>query len=83
MAGVGGRTIAEAKQNLSVEEFHRWKAYRGMRGSLNVGRRLEIGLGQLCALYAQAHGSKLSSYDFMPHEEEPEITLAEAMETWR
>ena len=41
MLGIGGRTLAEAKQNLSAEEVGLWAAYRAQRGTLSVGLRLE------------------------------------------
>lgn len=32
--GVGGRTIAEAKKNLDIQEFNTWIAYMTKRGML-------------------------------------------------
>lgn len=32
--GVGGRTIAEAKQNVNIHEFEVWLAYMEKRGML-------------------------------------------------
>ena len=43
LAGVGGRTIEEAKERLSFEETLAWAAYMRQRGSLHVGMRLEVG----------------------------------------
>ena len=62
-----------------------WAEYRRKRGSFNVGLRVEQAAALLAALYANAH-SKKGDYglaDFSPHTDKPEITLAEAMETWR
>lgn len=41
MLGIGGRTLAEAKRNLSAEEVATWAAYRAQRGTLSLGLRLE------------------------------------------
>lgn len=84
MAGVGGRTIAEAQERLSYSEFISWQKYRAKRGSLNLGMRVERGAALLATLYANAH-SKQGGYklfDFMPHEEEPPVSLETAMEKW-
>lgn len=84
MCGIGGRTIAEAKHRLSYSEFCGWQKYRLKRGSLNIGMRVERGAALLATLYANAR-SKDGGYkifDFMPHEEEPPISLEEAMNKW-
>jgi hypothetical protein len=58
--------------------------YRALRGSLNVGMRVERGAAVLAALYANTHtkdgGYKI--YDFMPHEVEAAISLDEAKNSW-
>ena len=41
--GVGGSTIAEAKERLSYAEYRAWVAYlKDKRGSLHPGHRLEL-----------------------------------------
>jgi len=62
-----------------------WRSYIQRRGSLNVGRRVEQSLASLCLMFAQANFKQtdLSRYDFMPHEDEPEITLEQAIEQWK
>ncbi|MCY1287202.1 hypothetical protein D9M68_176630 [compost metagenome] len=84
LCGVGGRTIAEAQQRLSYPEFLSWQKYRAKRGTLHVGMRIERGSALLATLYANTHskrgGFKLD--DFMPHADEPVLTLERAMETW-
>lgn len=85
MCGIGGRTIAQAQQNLSYGEFLAWRRYRIKRGSLNLGMRVERGSALLATLYANAN-SKMggySVYDFMPHDSEPELSLEQAMENWK
>ena len=77
--GIGGRTIAEAQETLSFAEFQTWCQYRRKRGTLNVGRRIERGAALLAVLYRNAHLGKgqnpYTIWDFMPHEEEPELTI--------
>ena len=69
---------------MSYREFASWMRYRAKRGSLHLGMRIERGSALLATLYANAHskhgGHKL--YDFMPHEDEPALTLEQAMATW-
>lgn len=85
LCGIGGRTIAEAKQRLSYVEFQRWVRFRQLRGSLHTGMRIERSAAMLAAMYANAHSKRggYTVYDYAPHMEEPELTLEEAMERWR
>ena len=85
LCGIGGRTIAEAQQNLSYGEVMAWIRYRRKRGSLNLGLRVERGAAMLAAMYANAH-SKDGGFrvnDFAPHLDEPPVTLQQAMEMWK
>jgi hypothetical protein len=52
---------------------------------LNLGLRIERGSALLSTLYANSKSKNggYKIYDFMPHEEEPPISLEEAMKTWR
>lgn len=85
MHGIGGRTIAEARERLSYSEFLTWLKYRRKRGSLHVGMRVEHGSALLAMFYANAHskngGHQL--HEFAPYHDEPELSLDRAMETWR
>ena len=85
MHGIGGRTIAEAKERLSYPEYLTWLKYRNKRGSLHVGMRVERGAALLASLYANAHskdgGYKL--HDFAPYHDAPVLSLALAMEQWQ
>jgi hypothetical protein len=65
--GVGGCTVAEAKERLTYQEALDWFAFIRKRGSLNIGMRLEAGFALLAAMYSNAHGGKGSMEDFMPH----------------
>lgn len=85
LAGVGGRTIAEAQERISIAEFRAWVRYRNQRGSLNVGQRIEWSLAMLSAMFANVHRGEhpaFSVFDFAPHHDPPPITLARAMEEW-
>ena len=87
--GIGGNTLEEVQQNLSLVEIQKWSLYRKRRGSLNWGMRMEAGFAMLASMYVNAHrkkGTKASSiHDFMPHhhEDETEVTLEEAYQKWR
>ena len=85
MHGIGGHTIARAKDALSYPEFLTWVKFRNKRGSLHAGMRVERGAALLATLYANSHSKAggYSVYDFMPHEDEPEMTLEQAMEEWK
>lgn len=92
--GIGGRTIAEAKRNITVVEFYQWCNYINLRGTLNVAEKLES-VGALLALwinrtgmqtYKKANGQEFEQSDFMPsllrlhaEDEERELTVAEVM----
>lgn len=70
--GVGGRTIAEAKERLSYDEFLAWIAYVKKRGSLNVGMRIEAGAALVTYAVARTSGDKTAEIrKFMPHADEP------------
>ena len=71
LCGVGGKTLHEAKQNISANELSFWMDYRKRFGSLNVGRRVELAVGQLTYLFALVNSDKNNKPDlenFMPHE---------------
>tara|TARA_R110001592_G_scaffold65634_3_gene201233 strand:+ start:9517 stop:9660 length:144 start_codon:yes stop_codon:yes gene_type:complete len=46
--------------------------------------RIERATATLAAIYANAHSKAggYTYYDFMPHENEPEIDLEDAMASW-
>ena len=84
--GIGGRTIEEAKQKISHEEFKIWWAYRKKYGSLFFGRRIEQGIGYLYGLYRNGkveEGDRVDPHIFMPHEDQPKeevLSVDDAME---
>lgn len=61
LAGVGGRTVAEAKRSLSYAEFTSWLAYRSKFGPLCPGRYVGDSLAVIAAKFAQARGMKLQN----------------------
>lgn len=83
--GVGGRTIAEAKRCISYAEFLDWARYRTLRGTFNVGMHVERGAALHAAMFANFNykNGGYTIVDFAPHLEEPELSLEEAMESWR
>lgn len=72
--GVGGRTVAEAKERLSYVEANQWAAYLNQRGSINQGLRIEAGFALLAMILSRVNGGKAEVSDFMPHfdKQEPE-----------
>lgn len=85
---MGGKTIQEAKEQLSVREFRQWVAYRNKRGSLNVGLRAEFAAAQIAMILANVNSKKggFSVYDFAPFHDKPEeapVTLEAAMKDWK
>ena len=84
-AGIGGRTVAEAKENLSLREAFQWGEYIKRKGSLHVGRRLEFMLGRITWMFNSYLGGKQPLTDFLPgyDEDEVEVDLETAMQNWR
>jgi hypothetical protein len=87
MCGIGGRTIAEAQQNLSYVEFLDWVEYRRKRGSLNQGMRIERAGALIATIIANVNRKKdsqpVSFYKFAPHHDEPQLSLEQAMTEWK
>lgn len=80
MHGIGGCTIAEAKERIPYDELLSWSAYIKKRGSLNIGRRLEWGFA-LLAMYLA--GGKKEMSDFMPHEEQKYASIEDVLNIFR
>lgn len=71
--GVGGRTIAEAKENMTHKEALQWADYISKTGSLNTGRRIDRGFAMLTTWLLRVNGSKAEIEDFLPyHEKQPD-----------
>lgn len=77
--GIGGRTVAEAKANITYEEYLSWIAYKNQTGSLNLGLRVE----RAGALTAWAmRGGKFEDYLPQRNELSDEELLKKAMAEW-
>lgn len=72
--GIGGRTVAEAKERISAQEFSQWCAYIRKRGALNIGTRVELGFALLASTVVRANGGKAKIEDFLPQRDEPANT---------
>ncbi|MBX7275486.1 hypothetical protein K2E96_26760 [Pseudomonas sp. ERGC3:05] len=70
--GIGGRTIAEAKANLTYNEALSWMAYLEQSGTANLGLRIERGFALLATILNNVHGGKANFDDFLPKRGEPE-----------
>lgn len=78
LAGVGGRTIEEAQQNLTHREVIDWIAYRAKFGPLSVQARQErIAAAQMHHLNT-IHGGKAKFEDFMIFSQLDEAAQPEA-----
>lgn len=64
--GIGGRTIAEAKANLTYNEALSWMAYLEQSGTANLGLRMERGFALLATILNNMHGGKANFEDFLP-----------------
>ena len=78
MHGIGGRTIAEAQQTLSLVEARQWAQYIRRNGGLNVAARVEQSAALICATAAQLMGNKNTTVaDFTPNREsDDELKIA-------
>jgi hypothetical protein len=91
LAGVGGRTVAEAKQNISYAEAAKWSAYLKEHGWIsqpagirNLISHLEFYSAQVAWSVFKAAGAKdIKISDFMPSssssDEEDVATLDDFM----
>ena len=70
--GIGGRTIAEAKERMTYAEALDWMAYIRKRGSLNAGLRLDAAVAVLATQINRALGGKAEFHDFLPYHDPPE-----------
>ncbi|ESN59470.1 TPA: phage tail protein [Klebsiella pneumoniae] len=86
MNGIGGRTIAEAQERMSLREFQVWVKYRNKYGQLNVMMRTEWGASLVASVLANINKEKntppFKISDFAPHINEAPLSLDEAMKSW-
>lgn len=81
--GIGGATIAEAKERMAQDELQTWVQYRRKHGGLNLGLRIEQGAA-LAAFCANQCRGDLD--DYLPKREaadEGSAALERAMKEWR
>lgn len=85
--GIGGRTIAEAQERMSINEFWLWVKYRDKYGGLNPIMRTEWAAALVSSTIANVNKGKntpaFKVTDFAPHINEKPVTLDDAMEEWR
>ena len=71
--GIGGNSINEVKNNLTLLEIKQWAEYRYRRGSLNIGRRVEQASANIIAMNINK-GLKYENWveplEFMPNEDD-------------
>ncbi|MCF6672314.1 phage tail assembly protein T [Raoultella ornithinolytica] len=86
MNGIGGRTIAEAQERMSLREFKMWVKYRSKYGTLNVMMRTEWGAALVSSVLANINKSNNTQpfkvSDFAPHFNETPVGLEDAMKSW-
>lgn len=65
LAGVGGRTVEEAQNRMSYNEFVQWIAYRNRWGTLHLGMRIDRATARGAALFSRGSVTvqDLSPYD--------------------
>lgn len=82
--GIGGRTVAEAKERMSSVEFDAWCQYIRRNGPLDLGQRIESAAALISFVTNQSAGGKLDYETFLPVREiDEEAALEQAMATWR
>ena len=84
--GIGGRTIAEAQEAMSLSEYRLWMKYRQKYGSLNAMMRIEWGAALISSMIANVNRGKNSPpfdlTDFAPHINIQPLSLENAMKEW-
>lgn len=91
LAGIGGRTVAEAKDRVSWDEFFAWMSYRASHGPLHLHGRLQDGFARVAHTIASvaprrqgARRPKLQDFmAWLPRAADQPIDLETAMERWR
>lgn len=70
---------------MTAEEFRDWTLYYRRRGTISVPRKLEWGFSLIATIVNNALGGTKVQKDYMPYYEdnEKEISVEDAMETWR
>lgn len=66
LAGIGGRTIEEAKQRMTYAEFRDWMRYREKVGPLNHLQRADYRTALLASVVNRSMGGRAEITDFLP-----------------
>ncbi len=84
LAGVGGKSVAEAQANISVPEFTAWLTYRRRYGPICPNRRADTLNAHLMHLMAALNGNKSDVSKFLVLQDDSErvVSMSEAMSTW-
>lgn len=86
MNGIGGKTIAEAQEAMSLSEYRLWLKYRQRHGSLNLMQRSEWGAALISSVIANVNRDKkhppFTITDFAPHINDTPISLDDAIKNW-
>lgn len=78
--GIGGNSINEVKNNLTMVEVKQWAEYRYRRGSLNVGRRVEQAVANMMSIYINSNGGEIDALELMPHEDDVVMSFEDQIE---
>lgn len=76
--GVGGSTVAEAKERMSYAESVSWMAYMRKRGPVNVNKRLDHGFAMIATMINRFGGGKAEPIDFLPYVDRDEQSSGDA-----
>ncbi|MBS0878591.1 MULTISPECIES: phage tail protein [unclassified Tatumella] len=90
MNGIGGRTIAEAQERISISEYYKWLNYRNRTGGLNPVMRTEWGAALISSVLANVNKSAATQpymiEDFAPNlsarQKGKGISLDQAKKEW-
>lgn len=83
MAGIGGNSVNEVKNNLTLLEIKQWAEYRYRRGSLNIGRRVEQAAANMMSIYINSNcktEDAIDAIELMPHEDDVVLSFEEQIE---
>lgn len=88
LAGVGGKTVAEAKASMSYAEAKSWTSFIRQHGPLNLTSRIdEIAARLMWSVFKAAGAKSVTVDDFMPakksSEPERQASIEEVMSLLR
>lgn len=64
--GIGGRTVEEAKSNMSYSEFLDWCKYREYWGPLHLGMRIDKAVARFLVHRFSSPKQRFKLHDFSP-----------------